>query len=88
MWTYNDIYRVVIFYINQDLRDTDYTLNFGVVGIATQTPRVIVKFCLKNVQTNSQRQWRMIIVGETTRELESSVQALVEDQLNRVRRDL
>ena len=46
MWTYNDIYRAIVFYINQDLRDTDYTLNFGVVGIATQSPRAIVKFCL------------------------------------------
>ena len=38
MWTYNDIYQAIVFYINQDLRNTDYTLNFGVVGITTQTP--------------------------------------------------
>ena len=38
MWLYNDIYRAIVFYINQDLRDTDYTLNFEVVGISTQTP--------------------------------------------------
>ena len=62
-----------MFYINQDLRDTDYTLNFGVVGIATQSPRAIVKFCLQNVQTNRQKWWKAIIVGETTRELEASV---------------
>ena len=50
----NDIYWAIVFYISQDLRDTDYTLNFGVVGIATQSPRVIVKVCLQNVQTNRQ----------------------------------
>ena len=45
MWTYNNIYPAIVFFINQDFRDTDYTLNFGVVGIATQSLRAIVKLC-------------------------------------------
>ena len=38
MWTYTDIYKAIIKYIDNDLRNTDYILNFGVVAIGTQTP--------------------------------------------------
>ena len=46
------IYKAIIKYIDTDLQNTDYILNFGVVAIATQSPQASVKFCLKNVQTN------------------------------------
>ena len=88
MWSYNDIYRAIVFYINQDLRGTDYTLNFGVVGISTQTPQAIVKLCLRNMQTNRQRWWKAIIVGETLRELQNSVCNSVKEQLDRVQANL
>ena len=55
MWTYTDIYKAIIKYIDTDLRNTDYVLNFGIVAIATQSPRASVKFCLKNIQTNKQK---------------------------------
>ena len=64
MWTYTDIYKAIIKYIETDLRNTDYVLNFGVVVIATQTPRASVKFCLKNVQTNKQKWWTLLLTGE------------------------
>ena len=73
MWTYNDIYRAIINYINRELRNSDYTLNFGVVCISNQKPHAIVKFCLRNVQTNKQSRWKTIVEGETSRELELSV---------------
>ena len=38
MWTYTAIYKAIIKYIDTDLRNTDYVLNFGVVAIATQSP--------------------------------------------------
>ena len=38
MWTYTDIYKVIIKYVDTDLQNTDYVLNFGVVVIATQSP--------------------------------------------------
>ena len=38
MWTYTDIYKAIIKYIDTDLLNTDYVLNFGVVAIATQSP--------------------------------------------------
>ena len=50
MWTYTDIYKAIIKYIDTDLQNTDYILNFGVVAIATQSPQAPVKFCLMNVQ--------------------------------------
>ena len=55
MWTYTDIYKAIIKYIDTDLQNTDNILNFGVVAIATQSPQASVKFCLKNVQTNKQK---------------------------------
>ena len=51
MWMYTDISKAIVKYIDTDLRNTDYVLNFGVVAIATQSPRASVKFCLKNIQT-------------------------------------
>ena len=36
MWTYTDIYKAIIKYIDTDLRN--YVLNFGMVVIATQSP--------------------------------------------------
>ena len=88
MWLYNDIYRAIVFYINQDLRETDYTLNFGVVGISTQTPWAIVQFCLRNMQTNRQRWWKAIVVRETLRELENSVHMSMREQLESARKSI
>ena len=52
MWMYTDIYKAIIKYIDTDLCNTDYVLNFGIVAIATQSPQASIKFCLKNIQTN------------------------------------
>ena len=75
MWTYTDIYKVIMKYIDTDLQNTDYILNFGVVAIATQSPRASVKFCLKNVQTNKQKWWMLLLTGETLLALEANVRA-------------
>ena len=75
MWTYTNIYEAIIKYIDTDLCNTDYVLNFGVVAIATQSPRASMKFCLKNIQTNKQKRWTLIITGETILALEANLQA-------------
>ena len=77
MWMYTDIYKAIIKYIDIDLRKTDYVLNFGVVAIATQSPRASVKFCLKNIQTNKQKRWTLLLMGKTILELEANVRASV-----------
>ena len=73
MWTYTDTYKAIIKYIDTDLRNTDYVLNFGVVAIATQSSRASVKFCLKNIQTNKQKCWTLLLTGETLLALETDV---------------
>ena len=73
MWTYTDIYKSIVRFIDSDLRNTDYVLNFGGVAIATQSPRVSVKFCLRNIQTNKQKRWTLLLYGETLKELETNV---------------
>ena len=77
MWAYTDIYKAIIKYIDTDLQNADYILNFGVVAIATQTPQASVKFCLKNVQTNKQKRWTLLLTGETILALEANVRASV-----------
>ena len=76
MWTYTDIYKAIIKYIDTDLRNTDYILNFGIVAIATQSPRTSIKFCLKNIQRNKQKRWTLL-TGETILALEANVRASV-----------
>ena len=73
MWTYTDIYKAIIKYIDTDLHNTDYVLNFGIVAIATQSPRASVKFYLKNIQTNKQKCWPLILTGETILALEANL---------------
>ena len=77
MWTYTNIYKAIIKYIDADLHNTDYILNFGIVAIATQSPRASVKFCLKNIQTNKQKQWTLLLTGETILALEANLRASV-----------
>ena len=77
MWTYTDIYKAIIKYIDTDLRNTDYILNFGLEAIATQSPLASVKFCLKNIQTNKQKRWTLLLTGETILALEANVRASV-----------
>ena len=42
MWTYDDIYQAIIAYIATDLRESEYTLNFGVVCIVTTSPCALI----------------------------------------------
>ena len=77
MWTYTDIYKAIIKFIDTDLQNTNYILNFGVVAIATQTPQASLKFCLKNVQTNKQKWRTLLLTGETILALEANVRASI-----------
>ena len=52
MWTYTDVYRALVDYVTQNMKDGNYKLNWGIVAIAAVTPRVIVRFTLKNVHTD------------------------------------
>ena len=77
MWTYTDIYKAIIKYIDNDLCNTDYILNFGIVAIATQSPWASVKLCLKNIQTNKQKGWTLLLTGETILAQEANVRASI-----------
>ena len=83
MWTYTDIYKLIVRFIDSNLRNTDYVLNFGVVAIGTQSPRASVKFCLRNIQTNKQKRWTLLLYGETLKELETNVRKAVNMHLSR-----
>ena len=83
MWMYTDIYKSIVRFIDTDLRNTDYVLNFGIVAIATQSPRALVKFCLRNIQTNKQKRWTLLLYRETLTELEANVRDAVHAHVGR-----
>ena len=83
MWTYTNIYKAIVRFIDSELRNTDYVLNFGMVAIATQSPSSSVKFWLRNIQTNKQKRWTLLLYGETLKELETSVRNAVIMHLGR-----
>ena len=53
------------------------------VAIATQTPRATVKFRLKNVRTNKQKWWTLLLMGETILALEANVRASVAEHIGK-----
>ena len=55
MWTFTDVYRALVDYVVQDLRDGTYKLNWGIVAIAQISPWAIVKFTLRNVKNNKSK---------------------------------
>ena len=78
MWTFTDVYRALVDYVVQDLRDGTYKLNWGIVAIAQTSPRAIVRFTLRNVKNNKSKRWTAVIMGETMTQLTSHVRAQVE----------
>ena len=65
MWTYTDVYKSLVDYVTQDLKDGKFKLNWGIIAIADLTPRVIVHFTLRNVCNNHSKMWMTVLVGET-----------------------
>ena len=60
------------------MKDGNYKLNWGIVAIAAVTPRVIVRFTLKNVHTNRSKMWTTVLVGETIAHLTAYAKSQVE----------
>ena len=77
MWEY-DIYWAVITFINQELQDTNFMLNFGVVTLSTHSNQALLKFKLLNLQTSRSTHWISMIMGETLEELTEEVKVLVQ----------
>ena len=73
MWHYDSIYRAFINYYQQELRNTQFIINISVIAIATQSPRVLVRFTLTNIQNHNFKQWTTVLVGETISSLTQSI---------------
>ena len=78
MWTFTDIYRALVDFIVQDLRDGTFKLNWGIVAIAQSSPRAVVRFTLRNVKNNRSKRWTAVIMGETMAELTAHVRLQVD----------
>ena len=78
MWSYTDVYKALVDYVTQDLKDRTFKLNWGIVAIAALTPRVIVCFTLRNVHNNHSKMWTTVLVGETMAHLTAYTRSQVE----------
>ena len=65
-------------FINQELCDTNLTLNFGVIALSIHSNQALVKFKLLNLQTNKSSCWISVLTGETIKELSEEVKVLVQ----------
>ena len=77
-WRYTDVYAVIIHYITTHLDPTNYLLNFGIIALHEVSPRVIIRFTIKNTRNNRKQTWTKLIAGETLDELFENVFEVVE----------
>ena len=73
-----DIYEVIIHYITNHLDPTNYHLNFGIIALHENRPKVIIRFTLKNTRNNRKETWTQLLEGETLEDLSDSVYETVE----------
>ena len=77
-WQYTDVYGVIIWYITKHLDPTNYLLNFGVVALHELSPKVIIRFTLKNIRNNLRHSWTQLLEGETLEDLFHGVYETIE----------
>ena len=68
-WRYTDVYEVIICYITNHLDPTNYGLNVGIIALHEVSPRVIIRFTLKNTRNNRKTSRTQLLAGETLEEL-------------------
>ena len=73
-----DVYAVIIHYITTHLDPTNYLLNLGIIALHEVSPRVIIRFTLKNIRNNRKQTWTQLIADETLDELFENVFEVVE----------
>ena len=78
-WRYTDVYEVIIRYITNNLDPTNYASNFGIITLHEISPRVIIRFTLKNTRNNRKTNWTQVLAGETLEALFECVYEAVED---------
>ena len=77
-WGYTDIYGVIIDYITNHLDPTNYGLNFGIIALHENRPKVVIRFTLKNTRNNMKKCWTQLLEGNTLEDLFDSVYETVE----------
>ena len=77
-WRYTDVYEVIIHYITNHLDPTNYGLNFGIIALHENRPKVIIRFTLKNTRNNRKMCWTQLLEGDTLEDLFDSVYETVE----------
>ena len=69
---------VMIWYITEHLDPTNYLLGFGVVALHELSPKVIIRFTLKNIRNNLRHSWTKLLEGETLEDLFDGVYETIE----------
>ena len=73
-----DVYEVIICYITNHLDPTNYGLNFGIIALHENQPKVIIRFTLKNSRNNMKVCWPQLLEGDTLEDIFDSVYETVE----------
>ena len=68
-WQYTDVYGVIIRYITDHLDPTNYLLNFDIIALNELSPKVIIRFNLKNIRNNLKKSWTQMVEGEILEDL-------------------
>ena len=56
-------------HITDHLDCTNYLLHFGIIVINELSPKVIIRFTLKNIRNNLRKSWTQLIEGETLEDI-------------------
>ena len=72
------MYMKYIHYITNHLDPTNYGLNFGIIALHENRPKVIISFTLKNTRNNVKTCWTQLLEGDTLEDLFDSVYETVE----------
>ena len=73
-----DVYEVIIRYITNHLDPANYRLNFGIIALHENRPKVIIRFTLRNTRKNMKACWTQLLEGDTLEDLFDSVYETVE----------
>ena len=68
-WQYTDVYSIIIQHITDHLDPTSYLLNFGIIAINELSPKVIIRFTLRNIRNKLRKCWTQLIEGEALEDL-------------------
>ena len=77
-WRYTDVYEVIIHYITNHFDPINCGLNFGIIALHENRPKVTIRFTLTNTRNNRKTCWTQLLEEDTLEDLFDNVYETVE----------